>query len=481
MSQIVNPFSSVAIPLGIPNAYTKITGITVDPIVAVPNYGTYVATVNTQNLSAAITGLQTIQNLYSNGQILTFNTQETLAIQNTLTLLQASSVPTINLSTGNVSDLVIAVQAIKNIQNTGVLIQQADLTNANIQVVSANTGWFPDGATTIVCNDQYMIAEQPGTGSFYWSNSANAMDWSVLNTADMESYSDQPLAMDQFSGQVVAFGVQSIEFFTDTGQFPIPYVAVPQTTQNYGIAAVFSRAPFMNSIAFLGQNRTGQAHVFVFSGYTPVPISTSDIDDVINGFSVINDAFGYSYDSNGHQFYQITFPSARRSFLYDGTTQLWSEVMSGVYSPYNRHLTSLAVTFNSTTLAGDAATGNVYILDPNAVTDNGFLIRREVTSMHVNMDGNMFSVGQLWLDVEVGAGTQSGLAQNPMIELYISKDEGNTYKGPFLKSLGKIGQYKKRVLWRRLGASRDFVFRFVITDPVPVNIIRGLAVVKKGT
>lgn len=97
------------------------------------------------------------------------------------------------------------------------------------------------------------------------------------------------------------------------------------------------------------------------------------------------------------------------------------------------------------------------------------------------MDGNRFGVSQLWLDMEVGVGTQTGLATNPKIEVYWSTDNGNTFKGPRIASLGKVGQYHVRAIWRKFGVARDFVFKFVITDPVPVNITRGLAVLKPGT
>jgi hypothetical protein len=40
-----------------------------------------------------------------------------------------------------------------------------------------------------------------------------------------------------------------------------------------------------------------------------------------------------------------------------------------------------------------------------------------------------------------------------------------------LAGLGKIGQYLKSVVWRRLGRGRDFVFRFRVTDPAKVVLI----------
>ena len=33
--------------------------------------------------------------------------------------------------------------------------------------------------------------------------------------------------------------------------------------------------------------------------------------------------------------------------------------------------------------------------------------------------------------------------------------------------LGKIGEYRRRVIFRRLGRARDFTCRFTVTDPIP--------------
>ena len=38
-------------------------------------------------------------------------------------------------------------------------------------------------------------------------------------------------------------------------------------------------------------------------------------------------------------------------------------------------------------------------------------------------------------------------------------------------TIGKIGAYKNRAIWRRLGMARDRVFEVVVTDPVKAVII----------
>jgi len=60
--------------------------------------------------------------------------------------------------------------------------------------------------------------------------------------------------------------------------------------------------------------------------------------------------------------------------------------------------------------------------------------------------------------------------------LQTSKDGGRTFGGERWKSIGQQGQYSSpRVVWNRLGQSRDFVFQFTMTDPVKFVLTSGFA------
>ena len=55
---------------------------------------------------------------------------------------------------------------------------------------------------------------------------------------------------------------------------------------------------------------------------------------------------------------------------------------------------------------------------------------------------------------------------DPQAMLRWSDDDGNTWSNEHWVSMGKIGEYKKRAVWRRLGNSRARIYELVITDPV---------------
>jgi len=60
----------------------------------------------------------------------------------------------------------------------------------------------------------------------------------------------------------------------------------------------------------------------------------------------------------------------------------------------------------------------------------------------------------------------------PVAGLSISKDGGKTWGAESIRSMGKIGEYRRRLLWRSVGRSKDKVFRLRISSPVK-RIIMG--------
>jgi hypothetical protein len=63
---------------------------------------------------------------------------------------------------------------------------------------------------------------------------------------------------------------------------------------------------------------------------------------------------------------------------------------------------------------------------------------------------------------------------NPQVMLRFSDDGGHTWSNEHWKSLGKIGVYQKRTIWRRLGMTlklRDRVYEVSGTDPIKISIM----------
>jgi len=70
---------------------------------------------------------------------------------------------------------------------------------------------------------------------------------------------------------------------------------------------------------------------------------------------------------------------------------------------------------------------------------------------------------------------------NPQAMLRWSNDGGSTWSNEHWVSIGPLGKYKNRAIWRRLGWSRDRVFEVVVSDPVNAVIVSANLKAKVGT
>lgn len=327
-------------------------------------------------------------------------------------------------------------------------------------------------AQTCTFISSFFVAEQPGTNVFWVSNANDGTMWNALAFASAASDSDNILAVDNLSGNLLIFMQQGMEFWQNTGQFPEPFQPILSAANQFGLAAIFSRGHVDNSIIFLAQTPEGGVQfVQVYEAYATRIISDPDIDSIISSFTVVSDAVALVYQIDAHKFYQCTFPTANRSFLYDCSTGQWSQVQTGVATA--RHQGNFATYFAGNTLVSDYASNQIYTMDTATYTDNGMTILREIITRHILSNFNRIRPSLLYLDMETGVGLQTGQGSNPQIMLEYSKDNGRIWSGERWGSLGLVGQYMARVIWRRFGSTRDATFRIRMTDPVKFVITEG--------
>jgi hypothetical protein len=83
---------------------------------------------------------------------------------------------------------------------------------------------------------------------------------------------------------------------------------------------------------------------------------------------------------------------------------------------------------------------------------------------------NAILVPSIELTVESGVGNDDVI--NPAMTMERSSD-GKTWSDPRSRSIGKIGDYKRRAIWRRNGRVGRFeLFRFTLSDQVKPVIIQ---------
>ena len=74
--------------------------------------------------------------------------------------------------------------------------------------------------------------------------------------------------------------------------------------------------------------------------------------------------------------------------------------------------------------------------------------------------------------MEAGVGLDgSGQGSAPKAILQWSNDWGHTWSNEHWARVGEIGSRFTRLIWRRLGNSRDRIYRVRIVDPVRVTLL----------
>lgn len=332
---------------------------------------------------------------------------------------------------------------------------------------------------TVTFLDSHFVVSKTASGQFNFSDGYAGLNWGSTAFATAEANPDKLIAVIGGNSLLALMGEFTMEVWSNVGTSPVPFARVSGATQEWGLAARWSLCKFDESGIFLGRNRLGQVSVIQLAGLNAARVSTPDLDYLINGYSAFSDASGFTYMNSGHAFYQLNFPTAEKSWLYDGKTGAWSELES---AGLTRHRAELSAQHLGAIRVADYTNGKIYTLSPDVYTDNGSEIAREIQGGHVYAPeyANLF-MSELRLDMETGVGLATGQGDNPQVMLQISHDGGHTWGVERWTSAGKIGEYKTRARWRRLGRTRDTVFRVRITDPVKTVFLGAALIAERGT
>lgn len=325
---------------------------------------------------------------------------------------------------------------------------------------------FPACTTVTFFNGRFVV-NKTGTGQFYISSLYDGLTWDALDYATAESDPDNLVRVMADSGQLILFGDKTTEIWGDSGAADFPYARIGSAAIEWGLAARWSLCKFMDSLIFLRKNRLGQIQVCVQQSSMAEPVSTPEMDYIFSQYTSYSDATGFTYMLSGHPFYQINFPLANESWLYDGQTKAWSKVQ---YTSGGRHRADQQAQLLAKNYVTDYENGKIYRLSEGVYTDDGAPIWREFVGRHV-ASGDYSHISQLWLEMEAGVGLQSGQGSAPQLMMQISRDGGHEWGAEVWRDIGAVGKYRARAVFNRLGRSRDWLFKFRVTDPVKTVFI----------
>lgn len=273
------------------------------------------------------------------------------------------------------------------------------------------------------------------------------------------------------------FGANSIEVVSPSGEADENFFAhVTGAYVNKGCVCKNSIAVYETVFFFYGTD----GNIYAAENYTSLkPISTPALLEMIRSWGGLDSqadkdgVIGQVFTHNGHTFYMLKFKKFKKTLMYDITTSSWSERETGDGGEWEGEYVVRRP--NGEMLVSSGTTDKLYTMDMNYYTDNGKPICREFVFGTIKNEAKhrMFFYS-LTLDVDVGLGPDD------TVMLSWSDDGGYTWTGERMLRLGNVGQYKKKLQFRKLGSSTLRTYKVRFSTASRVNVLSASMEAEEG-
>lgn len=333
-------------------------------------------------------------------------------------------------------------------------------------------------ARTVSFKDGFYVYN---TDSIFFSSSLktdnDGKNFNALDFTDAEISPDKIIAMHNNHNQLYALGETTIEVYQTIVTAGFPFQRIPGALIQKGCAAIFSIVDFDNSFLFIGGDVGEQPAIWKAAGSNAQKISTSSIDQLMQKSTPVQiaNARAFTYAQNGNYF--AVFTVGIHTFVYDATTSAqsgkheWHERQTGITDGNGFQVWRAihGIKAFGKLLVGDDRTGKTGELDFETKTEYGDKVERFWTTKPFSADGEVIFSHEIELSMQTGVGDST--TADPQIRMDYSDDEGRTFVSEISRSMGKVGEFKTRVRWTRLGSIPDNrILRFKMTDPVEYNV-----------
>jgi hypothetical protein len=330
----------------------------------------------------------------------------------------------------------------------------------------------------VVYLDGFYVATFTGTGQFQVSNPDDATTWPLLDTAIVSVFPDFIVSMVAAYRQIWFFGPKQTAVYYDSGAPIQPFAPVSGGFIETGAGATYASCFMDGSPFWMGADDRGAGVAWRGNAYNPVRVSTFATEFAWAQYPAgVTDAISFTYQEQGHTFWHLYFPSGNATWVYDAASGQWHQRgfwNGGVFTADRARCHFYAFGKH---LVGDWNSGNVYQQAINIYSDFGNPIRRVRRAATVGTELEWIYHYQLQVDMEVGLGPipplydGAGKQRAPQVFLHWSDDGAHSWSNQYEKSVGAAGEYTKRVVWRRLGRSRQRTYELSCSDPIPYRIV----------
>lgn len=345
-----------------------------------------------------------------------------------------------------------------------------DLAAGTISVITD----APRGRFCVFYNQRILY--QGENGQVFYSELNDATNIPGLNFFTAEGLPDEIVAITTAEDQILLHGADSTELWYDSGDADNPFQRISGGSVYSGCGWPDTALRLDNASWWVETDKDGAGIVRRLQGTTALRVSTSAVERFT---ATATNLSAHSYQEEGHTFYVLN--ADQGTWVFDLKSQEWHERawLNRNTGEQERSRPEAHVFCYGLHLVTDYESGKVYRQSLAYHSDAGQEIRRTRVSAHADQSGRAVIVDELFLDFATGVGLVTGQGSDPKVMLRVSHD-GVTFGRERTASLGKIGQFRNRVRFHRLGRGTDFLFEISVSDPVLSVLMDGDVKVRVG-
>lgn len=329
------------------------------------------------------------------------------------------------------------------------------------------------GPVAVVFLDGYFLINQRTSPIIWFSALEDGTTWDALDFFARSGTSDNIVTIGVTRNRVWAFGTRTTTLFYDSGDADTPFLPYPETATQIGAVTPAALTRREDVFRWLAQDGTGTPRIVqATADPSPATISTPPIEAWLAACTTLTDAYALTYLQDGHEFWALTCPSSPddiKTYVWDAIEQLWHARAgwNAVTGAFTRWRARGCVQIGGAIYVGDAEDARIYTLDLDAYDDDGDILRALRRTPYVSDENQWLFIDQVELAAQVGIGLTTGQGVAPVADLRISRDAAKTWVSAGSATLGALGDYLARAVWRRLGRVRSdrLVLEVTQTDP----------------
>lgn len=307
-----------------------------------------------------------------------------------------------------------------------------------------------------------------------------AKDWMFLDDYGVQQYlnaetsSDAVQAIVAIGGSLYLFGSKTVEIWQrGSGEYETWVRTSYTTNASNGIQCPYSIATCGSTLFYLGSGESFAKGIMKVEGASYSKVSDDWLESKLLE-ERSDTVYAFAYAVGSHNFYVLHLPTVGECWVYDTDTGEWHQRVSrDRVSGVEIQWRCAAMLWFGGRFLAFCHDGNMYSHGEDwYFEDYGDelsipMTRHRQGPVIVN-ENAPFIFDELAVECNVGSFDDYELA--PKLLLEVSRDGGNTWGNVRSSSLGKAGQYSRRVRFHGLGLNRLCVLRLTYSHPTALEL-----------